>query len=36
MDDLDVILGKDWLGRYKSVIDREKQSVTLRGPRGER
>ena len=36
MEGLDVILGMDWLGRYKAVIDCEGQSVTLSGPRGEK
>ena len=36
MDDLDVTLGMDWLGRYKAIIDCEEQSVTLSGPRGEK
>jgi aspartyl protease len=36
MDDLDVILGMDWLSRYKAIIDCEGQSVMLSGPRGEK
>ncbi|XP_056690221.1 uncharacterized protein [Spinacia oleracea] len=36
MEDLDVILGMDWLGRYQAQIDCEAQKVTLVGPGGTR
>ena len=36
MGNLDVILGMDWFGKYKVVIDCEEQTVTLSGHRGER
>lgn len=32
MNDLDVILGMDWLGKYKGHIDCEAQKVTVIGP----
>ncbi|XP_021767541.1 uncharacterized protein LOC110731935 [Chenopodium quinoa] len=32
LQDLDVILGMDWLGKYKAQIDCEAQKVTLFGP----
>ena len=32
MDDLNVILGMDWLGEYKAMIDCEEHTVTLSRP----
>lgn len=34
ISDLYVILGMDWLGKYKAVIECDEQRVTLTGPKG--
>ncbi|XP_010695672.1 uncharacterized protein LOC104908275 [Beta vulgaris subsp. vulgaris] len=34
LDDLDVVMGIDWLGRFKAQIDCRAQTVTLKGPKG--
>ena len=36
MEGLEVILGMDWLGKYKATIECREQRVTLEGPRGEK
>ncbi|XP_057540673.1 uncharacterized protein LOC130818523 [Amaranthus tricolor] len=36
MKGLEVILGMDWLGKYKATIECRKQRVSLEGPRGEK
>ena len=36
MDDLDIILGMDWLGHFKAEIECDKQEVRLVGPKGKR
>ena len=35
MERLEVILGMDWLGKYKATIECREQIVLLEGPRGE-
>ena len=35
MEILEVILGIDWLGKYKATIECREQRVVLRGPNGE-
>ena len=35
IEGLEVILGKDWLGKYKATIECREQRVVLRGPNGE-
>ncbi|XP_057548065.1 uncharacterized protein LOC130826500 [Amaranthus tricolor] len=35
MEGLEVILGMDWLGRYKATIECREQKVLFKGPRGE-
>ncbi|XP_057532866.1 uncharacterized protein LOC130810750 [Amaranthus tricolor] len=35
MEGLEVILGMDWLGKYKAIIECREQGVLLEGPRGE-
>ncbi|XP_056683826.1 uncharacterized protein [Spinacia oleracea] len=36
LDDLDVILGMDWLGKYRARIECHDQKVVLKGPNGNR
>lgn len=36
MDDLDVIMGMDWLGEYKAVIECQTEKVSLTGPKGQK
>ena len=36
MEGLKVILGMDWLGKYKATIEFRKRRVSLEGPRGEK
>ena len=36
MDDLDIILGMDWLGHFEAEIECDKQEVRLVGPKGKR
>ena len=35
MEGLEVILGMDWLGKYKATMECRNQRVVLRGPNGE-
>lgn len=36
LDEFEVILGMDWLDKYKATIDCHQKKVTLRGPKGVR
>ena len=36
MEGLEIILGMDWLGKYKATIECREKIVSLEGPRGEK